>query len=121
MFERYTEGARRVLFFARHEAAQRGTPSIDAEHLLLGLLRESTGIASLVFERSHVSFETIRNEIENQPMAGPKVATLAEVPFSPETKRILYNAATEADRLRHKAIDTEHLLLGILCEETCFA
>jgi ATP-dependent Clp protease ATP-binding subunit ClpC len=53
MFERYTERARRVLFFARYEASQLGSISIETEHLLLGLIREGKGLTSRIFARSH--------------------------------------------------------------------
>ena len=64
MFERYTERARRVLFFARYEASQLGSISIETEHLLLGLIREGKGLTSRIFARSHLSLENIRKEIE---------------------------------------------------------
>ena len=64
MFERYTERARRVLFFARYEASQLGSISIETEHLLLGLIREGKGLTSRIFARSHLSLESIRKEIE---------------------------------------------------------
>ena len=59
MFERYTERARRVLFFARYEASQLGSVSIETEHLLLGLIREGKGLTSRIFARSHLSLENI--------------------------------------------------------------
>ena len=66
MFERYTERARRVLFFARYEASQLGSISIETEHLLLGLIREGKGLTSRIFARSHLSLEGIRKEIEGR-------------------------------------------------------
>ncbi|HEV3141227.1 MAG TPA: Clp protease N-terminal domain-containing protein, partial [Vicinamibacterales bacterium] len=60
MFERYTEQARRVLFFARYEASQSGTVSIEVEHLLLGLIREGKGSSSRIFARAHISLEDVR-------------------------------------------------------------
>ena len=117
MFERYTERARRVLFFARYEASQLGSISIETEHLLLGLIREGKGLTSRIFERSHLSLENIRKEIEGRTVFREKVSTSVEIPFSTETKRVLQQAAEEADRLLHNHIGTEHLLLGILREE----
>src|SRR5467141_583000 len=64
VFERYTERARRVIFFARYEASQLGSNSIETEHLLLGLIREGKGLTSRIFSKSHLSMETIRKEIE---------------------------------------------------------
>jgi ATP-dependent Clp protease ATP-binding subunit ClpC len=117
MFERYTERARRVLFFARYEATQLGSTSIETEHLLLGLIREGKGLTSRIFARSHLSLESIRKEIEGRTVFREKVQTSVEIPFSAETKRVLQFAAEEADRLLHTYIGTEHLLLGILREE----
>ncbi len=121
MFERYTERARRVLFFARYEATQLGSTSIETEHLLLGLIREGKGLTSRIFARSHLSLESIRKEIEGRTVFREKVSTSVEIPFSGETKRVLTFAAEEADRLLHTYIGTEHLLLGILREERSVA
>ena len=121
MFERYTERARRVLFFARYEASQLGSISIETEHLLLGLIREGKGLTSRIFSRSHLSLENIRKEIEGRTVLREKVSTSVEIPFSTETKRVLQFAAEEADRLLHNYIGTEHLLLGILREERSIA
>ena len=121
MFERYTERARRVLFFARYEASQLGSISIETEHLLLGLIREGKGLTSRIFARSHLSLENIRKEIEGRTVFREKVSTSVEIPFSTETKRVLQFAAEEADRLLHNYVGTEHLLLGILREERCVA
>ena len=121
MFERYTERARRVLFFARYEASQLGSISIETEHLLLGLIREGKGLTSRIFSRAHLSLENIRKEIEGRTVFREKVSSSVEIPFSTETKRVLQFAAEEADRLLHNYIGTEHLLLGILREERSVA
>ena len=120
MFERYTEKARRVIFFARYEASQFGSPYIETEHLLLGLLREDKALANR-FLRSHRWFESIRKQIEGHTTIREKVATSVDLPLSNESKRVLAHAADEAERLAHKHIGTEHLLLGLLREEKCFA
>ena len=119
MFERYTEKARRVIFFARYEASQYGSPYIETEHLLLGLMREDKALANR-FLRSHGSIESIRKEIEARITIRERISTSVEVPLSQECKRILNFAAEEAERLGHKHVGTEHLLLGILREEKCF-
>jgi hypothetical protein len=121
MFERFTERARRVLFFARFEASQLGSISIESEHLLLGLIREGKGLTSRIFARAHINLEQIRKEIEDRTVFHEKISTKVEIPFSAETKRILQFAADEADRLLHNYIGTEHLLLGILREERSVA
>src|SRR5665811_2065519 len=120
MFERYTEKARRVIFFARYEASQFGSPYIETEHLLLGLLREDKALANR-FLRSHAAVESIRKQIEGHTTIREKVSTSVDLPLSNECKRVLAYAAEEAERLSHKHIGTEHLLLGLLREEKCFA
>lgn len=117
MFERYTERARRVLFFARYEASQLGNVSIEVEHVLLGLLRERKGITTNIFAAAHISFEAIRLEIEKGMTFHEKISTSVEIPFTPACKRVLQFAAQEADGLNHRHIGSEHLLLGILREE----
>ncbi|MGD0347919.1 MAG: Clp protease N-terminal domain-containing protein [Terracidiphilus sp.] len=120
MFERYTEKARRVIFFARYEASQYGLPTIETEHLLLGLLREDKALTNR-FLRAHASVESIRKQINEHTVIREKVATAVDLPLSNESKRVLAYAAEEAQRLGHKHIGTEHLLLGVLREEKCFA
>ena len=120
MFERYTEKARRVIFFARYEASQFGSPYIESEHLLLGLIREDKALANR-FLRSHAAVESIRKQIEAHTQVREKVSTSVDLPLSHECKRVLAYAAEEAERLSHKHIGTEHLLLGLLREEKCFA
>ena len=120
MFERYTEKARRVIFFARYEASQFGSPYIETEHLLLGLLREDKALANR-FLRSHAAIESIRKQIEAQTTMREKVSTSVDLPLSHECKRVLAYGAEEAERLNHKHIGTEHLLLGLLREEKSFA
>src|SRR5687767_9670716 len=120
MFERYTEKARRVIFFARYEASQFGSPYIETEHLLLGLLREDKALANR-FLRSNAAVESIRKQIEGHTTIREKVPTSVDLPLSHECKRVLAYAAEEAERLNHKHIGTEHLLLGLLREDKSFA
>jgi uncharacterized protein (TIGR03435 family) len=116
VFEQFTETARRVLFFAREEAGRLGSESVESEHLLLGLIRETKGIASQVFARSPLSLEDIRKELEGGTGRGQGVPP-DENRLGAEVRRILQFATEEADRLLHQDIGTEHLLLGILREE----
>src|SRR5579885_2228467 len=120
MFEKYTEKARRVIFFARYEASQFGSSYIETEHLLLGLLREDKALTNR-FLRSHTSIESIRKQIEGRTTIREKVSTSVDLPLSQECKRVLAYAAEEAERLSHKHIGTEHLLMGLLREEKSFA
>ena len=120
MFERYTEKARRTIFFARYEASQYGSPSIATEHLLLGLLREDQQLARRLM-KPFGSLESLREEIETHITRGERISTSVEMPLSPRCRRILRHAAEEAERLGHKHVGTEHLLLGILTEPDCLA
>ena len=130
MFERYTEKARRVIFFARYEASQYGSPYIETEHLLLGLLREDNSLSrrilgsggsfkELIF--SPGAIESIRRKISDRGMLGEKFPTSVDLPLSNESKGVLAYAAEEAERLAHKYIGTEHMLLGLLREKKSFA
>jgi len=117
MFERYTEKARRVIFFARYEASQFGSPYIESEHLLLGIVREDKALTNR-FLRSEVA--SIRKQVESQTTTREKTSTSVDLPLSNESKRVLAYAGEEAERLAHQHIGTEHLLLGLLREEKCF-
>ena len=120
MFERYTEKAKRTIFFGRYEASQFGSPYIESEHLLLGLLREDKSLA-FTFLRSHDTVESIRRQVEEQTVIREKVSTSVDLPLSNECKHILAYATEEADKLSHKFVGTGHLFLGVLREHDCFA
>jgi hypothetical protein len=120
MFERYTERARRVIFFARYEASQHGSMTIETEHMLLGLMREDRNVIHRVLPNT-MSVEALRREIEGRLTVREKVATSVDLPLSQECKRVLAYAAEEAHLLSHPHIGTDHLLLGILREETSMA
>ncbi len=121
VFERYTEKARRLVFFARYEASQFGSPYIESEHLLLGFFRENKALSARVFSGSSFSVDDIRREIEKHSTLRKQISTSVDLPLSNECKRILHYASQEADRLGHKHIGTEHLFLGMLLEKDCFA
>ncbi len=120
MFERYTEKARRTIFFSRYEASQFGSPYIESEHLLLGLLREDEDLAN-AFLRSHGGIESIRKQAERQTPVREKVSNSIDLPLSNECKHILAYSVKEADKLSHKYISTGHLFLGVLREQHCLA
>ena len=120
MFERYTERARRVVFFARYEASQYGSPYIETEHLLLGLLREERALAKRFLNEVNAE-EGIRAEIERGITQRERISTSVEVPLTSESKRVLTLAAEEAGRLGHRHIGTEHILLGLLRVEDSLA
>jgi hypothetical protein len=119
MFERFTEKARRVIFFARYEASAFGSPSIETEHLLLGFLREYKGISRL--RLPNVDNDSIRKEIAAATLVRERIPASVDLPLSDESKDVLKYAAEEADRLNHRHIGTEHLLLGLLRDKRHFA
>jgi len=120
MFERYTEKARRVIFFARYEASNYGSPYIESEHVLLGLLREDHALANRLGNRRIVEPE-IRAEIETRITRREPFSTSVEVPLSGECKSVLKFAADAAEKFGHRWVGTEHLLLGILRADTSLA
>lgn len=120
MFERYTEKARRMIFFARYEASQLGSPYIETEHLLLGFLREDKTLTSQILHGPD-SVQSVRREIEAKTTIRENGEAPVDIPLSNESKRALAYGAEEAERLSHKHIGTEHLLLGLLREEKCLA
>ena len=119
MFERYTETARRVIFFARYEVSQSGGMTIESEHLLLGLLREGGSVVARFVRDATVA--DLRNEITSRMTVKEKVDTSVDLPLSNECKRILAYSAEEAERLNSANIGPEHLLLGMLREEKSMA
>jgi uncharacterized protein (TIGR02246 family) len=113
MFERYTEKARRVTFFARYEASQYGRPYIETEFVLLGLLREDPGLVRRFLCPNSVS-TGIRTEIERHIPPRERISTAVEIPLTSECKKALNFAVEECDRLGQRHCGTEHLLLGLL-------
>src|SRR5712692_2166953 len=111
MFERYTEMARRVIFFARYEASQFGASMIEPEHLLLGLSREDKPLFARFLTDGKQSLESIRGQIEQRSSAKDRIAVSVELPLAPETKLALSYAHDESERLGDRHIGTEHFLL----------
>jgi len=120
MFERFTEKARRVIFFARFEASQYGSPYIETEHLLLGLLREDRALAKWLPGQINVE-PGIRAEIESRITRRERISTSVEVPLTAECIKVLHLAMETAERLGHRFVGTEHLMIGILQLEGSFA
>jgi len=109
-----------VIFFARYEASQYGSPYIETEHLLLGLLREDRALANQFLGEVNAE-QGIRAEIERHITSRERISTSVEVPLAMESKKVLNLAGEEADRLGHRHIGTEHLLLGVLRVEGSLA
>jgi uncharacterized protein (TIGR03435 family) len=122
VFERYTDRARRVLFFARDEAGRAGSPAVEPEHLLLALIREERGLSARVFERARISPDDVRRAIESRTTRREGATSSGDdLPLSASTNQVLEYAAQESGRLLHSYVGTEHLLLGVFREEQSLA
>ncbi len=119
MFEKYSERAKRIIYFARYEAGQAGSPQISPEHILIGLLRDGDSFISKLCQRFDLRVEDIREHIISS--TDYIQIDSSEIPFSEISKIVLSLASEESERMGHKAIGSEHLLLGLLQEKSSFA
>ena len=115
MWQRFTERARRVVFFAQEEAGRLGENYVSTEHLLLGLVRENDSVAARILDRMGVSLGRIRSEIERQVTRGENRPG-QDMQLTPRAKRVIDLAYDEARQLSNNYIGTEHLLLGLIRE-----
>lgn len=120
MFEKYTEAARKTVFYARYEASRFGSNRIETQHLLLGILHADRSLAIRVF-KSQKNVEELRERLTQEAPRATKISTSIDLPLSSESKRVLDYAAEEAARLQQPYITPEHLLLGIARLETTIA
>lgn len=119
MFERYTERAKRVIYFARYEAGQAGSSKITPEHLLIGLLRDADVFTSKLMKTRDLQVNEVRDHIIS---SGDLVhQDSADIPFSENTKVILKIAEDESNKLNHRLIGSEHLFIGLMREKSSFA
>ena len=114
MFGRFTERAQRAIYFAQEEAKQLMHDYVGTEHLLLGLIRESDGIAANVLTKLGVTLDAVRNFIVNIIGYGNQGSEVQG--YTPRTKRVFELSFMEARNLGHNYIGTEHLLLGLMRE-----
>jgi ATP-dependent Clp protease ATP-binding subunit ClpC len=120
MFERYTETARKAIFVARYEASAFGSPYIETEHLLLGILRSDGPLAAQLL-KAPGKIASIRDLIEKQSVRREKTSTSVDLPLSHQCKRALAYGAEEAESMKHTSITTAHLFLGLLREQESVA
>jgi ATP-dependent Clp protease ATP-binding subunit ClpC len=113
-----TAGGRRVLALAQEEARIRHHEALGTEHLVLAILGERDGVALSLLKQMRLSLEQIRRDIEHALPAGDPLAVPEEIPFRTEVKRVIEGAIDEAHVLRHTCVGSEHLLGGLLKEET---
>ena len=122
MFDRYTERGRKVMSLARLEAQRLYHDYIGTEHILLALVKEGTGVASVVLREMGVELKEIRSEIERTVERGPEpVSASQQLPYTPRAKKVIELSLEEARNLGHHYIGTEHLLLGLLREHDGYA
>ena len=122
MFERYTERSRRVIFFARYEALQYGSPVISPEHVLLGLVREDKTLSARYFPYTPtITPEKIRHDIEERIVVRDRIPQSSELHLSADTKRVLVIANEESRILKQRTVAPEHILLGIIRHSTSVA
>src|SRR5437868_4053656 len=116
MWQRFTERARRVVFFAQEEAGRLGENYVSTEHLLLGLIRENDSVAARILLRLEVPLENIRSEVEQMVTRGDGRLG-QDMQLTPRSKRCIDLAYDEARMLKNNYIGTEHLLLGLIREK----
>ena len=115
-FEKFSESASSIVSNAQHEAQLLRHDYIGTEHILLGLLRESDGVAAKVLSNLGVEFTTVRSKVEFIIGPGERLAS-GETPLSNRAKKVIELAVAESRRSDHNNIDTRHLLIGLLRED----
>ncbi len=116
MFERFTDRARKVMALANQEAQRFNHEYIGTEHILLGLVKEGSGVGANVLKNLDVDLRKVRLEVEKLVKSGPDMVTMGKLPQTPRAKKVLEYAIEEARNLNHNYVGTEHLLLGLLRE-----
>ena len=116
MFNRFTERAKGIIVLAKQEAERLNHDYIGAEHLLLGLIKMGEGLAVDILRGLGIDLDRLRLEVEKIVKGGPSTMTIGEIPFTPQSKKVLELAADEARNLGHNYVGTEHLLLGLIRE-----
>src|SRR5277367_6371275 len=117
MFERFTDRARKVMALANQEAQRFNHEYIGTEHILLGLVKEGSGVAANVLRTLDVDLRKIRLEVEKIIQSGPDMVTMGKLPQTPRSKKVVEYAMEEARNFDHNYVGTEHLLLGLLREQ----
>ncbi len=116
MYERFTDRARKVMQLANQEAQRFNHEYIGTEHILLGLVKEGSGVAANVLKNLNVNLRSIRLEVEKLVQSGPEMVTMGKLPQTPRAKKVIEYAMEEARNLNHNYVGTEHILLGLLRE-----
>jgi len=117
MYERFTDRARKVMQLANQEAQRFNHEYIGTEHILLGLIKEGSGVAANVLKNLDVDLRKIRLEVEKLVQSGPDMVTMGKLPQTPRAKKVIEYSMEEARNLNHNYVGTEHILLGLLREQ----
>jgi ATP-dependent Clp protease ATP-binding subunit ClpC len=117
MYERFTDRARKVMQLANQEAQRFNHEYIGTEHILLGLVKEGSGVAANVLKNLDVDLRKIRLEVEKLVQSGPEMVTIGKLPQTPRAKKVIEYSMEEARNLNHNYVGTEHILLGLLREQ----
>jgi len=117
MYERFTDRARKVMQLANQEAQRFNHEYVGTEHILLGLVKEGSGVAANVLRNLDIDLRKIRQEVEKYVQAGPDMVTMGKLPLTPRAKKVVEYSMEEARNLNHSYVGTEHLLLGLLREQ----
>jgi ATP-dependent Clp protease ATP-binding subunit ClpC len=117
MYERFTDRARKVMQLANQEAQRFNHEYIGTEHILLGLVKEGSGVAANVLKNLDVDLRKIRLEVEKLVQSGPEMVTMGKLPQTPRAKKVIEYSMEEARNLNHNYVGTEHILLGLLREQ----
>jgi ATP-dependent Clp protease ATP-binding subunit ClpC len=117
MYERFTDRARKVMQLANQEAQRFNHEYIGTEHILLGLIKEGSGVAANVLKNLDVDLRKIRLEVEKLVQSGPDMVTMGRLPQTPRAKKVIEYSMEEARNLNHNYVGTEHILLGLLREQ----
>src|SRR5271169_5284205 len=117
MYERFTDRARKVMQLANQEAQRFNHEYIGTEHILLGLIKEGSGVAANVLKKLEVDLRKIRLEVEKLVQSGPDMVTMGKLPQTPRAKKVIEYSMEEARNLGHNYVGTEHILLGLLREQ----
>ncbi len=117
MYERFTDRARKVMQLANQEAQRFNHEYIGTEHILLGLIKEGSGVAANVLKNLDIDLRKIRLEVEKLVQSGPDMVTMGKLPQTPRAKKVIECSMEEARNLNHNYVGTEHILLGLLREQ----
>jgi len=117
MYERFTDRARKVMQLANQEAQRFNHEYIGTEHVLLGLIKEGSGVAANVLKNLDIDLRKIRMEVEKLVQSGPDMVTMGKLPQTPRAKKVIEYSMEEARNLNHNYVGTEHILLGLLREQ----